>query len=1359
MPTSLRRGTLLPLFLLFASSLFAQQKPWDLPAFTAEPKALLTAAGRVETEEFSVVMLLDESEYVFDEQRGAQVRDRIMLYVVSDAGISYASEVQAPWMPWAGGRPAIEARVITKDGTVHALDQAAVVEAPAGDEGDIFSDGRLLRAPLPAVAAGSVVEYVITRSSRSPIRGSGVSVTYNFGGYIPTERTRVTLDAPLSVEPRIVNKTGVEPRVEEKTGRRRMVFETGRIEGDRARETYLPYDVSPFPYLAFSTGTSWEEIATSYSAIVDKQIAGSDLEKLVRDAAGNAREKKDVVSRLLAALQKDVRYAGVEVGEGSIVPRAPRTVLANKYGDCKDKATLLVAMLREAGFPAHVALLNAGEGFDVHPELPGASPFNHAIVVVEGEPAIWVDPTDVFARAGELPLGDQGRMALIAKPGTTTLVRTPETPSAANVYREIRTFLLPEDGKARVIEVTESTATSEASLRRWVNGFDAKRLRESIESYAKSVYVAKTISGFTTTDANDLAKPFRLTIEVPESKSGIVEQGEGAVAINLTVLPQHVPNVLRDWKEPQPGDDPEDAPKKRKLDFLFPNPGIREWQYRIVPPAGYVPRTLPPNEVKQLGTTTFTQRLEAKPDNSVEATFRFDSGKRRITPAEFEETRKAMSKFVTGNVLTIGFEQVAQAKLATGDVRGALDELRRLVALHPKEAQHHIEIARALLTSGLGEAAREEIRRAVAVEPKSANAHQSLGYILLHDSLGRPYRKGFDQAGAIAALRKAKELDPEDLATRIELASALTYGEDGIRFGRGARLTEAAEEYKAMAADLGDEGKSMLPELSLVYAHLGRFTDIRELGTTLDDERQRNAARIFAAAAIDGTEAALRELGAFEQDDRRAYAAAASQLLLQLRLYPQAAALMEVSVQGTAAAADQRPFIEILKKLRRSEELPKDDGPRSVVPRLLQVLMNGDPEGLKQLVPAEFAEDEDSLEEMAGLDLRPPDDLPAAVFADLLAAMMDVQQEGDDATGYRLRVRMLATAGGGDDMRILVLRENGRWVLGGATDGEDMTGAVVLGMAAKGELEAARKWLNWTREDVRSGSGDDPLDGNPFASLWPKAKAAATADEIRLAAASLATDKMTWKKSEPVLVAALETVQSEQAKAAINLALAKIYEELKKWPEMLAATSRLIAANPDSGTAFSRHAEALLRNGKAAEVTALAKARLATLPNDREAMHALVGGAAGAGDYAAAQQYADRLVADLRPKPDDFADAAWLALFTGKGLDEAFKHAQHATQNEKSKDNERGLQALAALYAETGKNAEARAALLQALDADSRSNLGPADWYLLGRIAENYGLDDFAIASYGKVKTDEGGASVMKLAQRRLQGLTGKKKK
>jgi predicted Zn-dependent protease len=1351
--THLLRRSALAALLLVSSSLSAQQNPWDLPPFAAEPKALVAAASKVQAGDFSLVTLLDEADYVIAADGNARSKERIMYYVVSEAGVEYAGEVRAPWVAWYGRRPEIEARVITKDGTVHTLDKAAIVEVAAEEQNDIYSDARIVRAPLPAVAVGSVIEYIVTRESTNPIAGGGISVHYSFGGFLPAERTRVTLDAPASATPRIVNKSGVEPRVEEKDGRRRMIFESGRIEGEREFDDYVPYDVEQTRFLSFSTGTSWQHIARSYSDIVDKQIAGAELQKLVRNTISKSTDRKEIVTKLLAAIQKEIRYAGVEVGEGSIIPRTPRQVFANKYGDCKDKATLLVAMLREAGLGAHVALLAAGDTFDILPELPGLSRFNHAIVVVDGDPAIWVDPTDVFARAGELPLLDQNRLALIARPETTTLTRTPESPSTANLYRERRTFVLPEDGKARVVEVTEPTAISEASLRRWVAGLDSKTLRENLEEYAKSAYVAKTLAKLEVSEPADLTKQFRMTLEVPESESGMAGNGEGAVAINVVSLAQHVPDTLRDWKEPEPGDDPESAPKKRKYDFLFPQPAVREWVYRIVPPAGYVPRTLLPSETRPIGTMTYSQELRAEPDNSVVATFRFDSGRRRLTPAEFQETRVAFAKFLAGNSVTIGFEQIGQAKLNAGDVKGALDEFRGLVALHPKEAQHHIETARALLASGLADSAREAISRALAIEPKNARAHQILASILLHDSIGRPYRKGFDLPGAIAELRKAKELDPDDYPIRIGLATTLTYGEDGIRFGRNAALAAAADEYKSLAADLGDKGKAMLPELTLIYAHMGDFQDIRTAAATYDDKQQRDLASLIATATIDGTEAALRELGTFDQQRRRNYASGVAQALQSLRRYQQAAAFMEAAAQGTPNQAESRQFIEILKKIKRFEDLPADDSPRSVVATFVRGGIFGELDRVRSILPPEYLAHEDILG-VNNFAIKAPDEMPAPVFADLIVAVMEVQQDGDDESGYRLRVRTLGSGSGTDAFVFYVRREDGRWVIRGMSNALELVGDTVLKLADEGKADAARKWLNWAREEVKGGSGDDPLDGSPLAAVWAKSTATATLDQIRVAGAVLATSKVTGDKGEPILVAGREKAENDAAKAAMDRALVKIYGRKKEWAKALAITERLYATYPDSATAFLSYTVALQESGKLAEANALANQRLEKMPDDRDALVALSETAARGGDYAASQRYATKLVEELRPKREDFNHAAWVALFTGERLERAVEHAQHASKEASAGSKAASLNTLAAVYAETGKNAAARDALLQGLD---NRKLNGADWYVLGRIAENYGVNDYAIASYKKVEKDGSSAPASVLAQRRLEALTKRK--
>ncbi|HEX9982007.1 MAG TPA: tetratricopeptide repeat protein [Thermoanaerobaculia bacterium] len=691
---------------------------------------------------------------------------------------------------------------------------------------------------------------------------------------------------------------------------------------------------------------------------------------------------------------------------------------------------------------------------------------------------------------------------------------------------------------------------------------------------------------------------------------------------------------------------------------------------------------------------------------------------------------------------------MGQTKLNAGDIRGALDEFRRLAALHPKEAQHHIEIAKALLAGGLGDAAREEIRRAVTIEPKNARAHQVMGAILFHDSLGRPYRKGFDRKGAIAAYRKAKELDPEDYGIRAALVSALTYGDDGFRFSPTANLAEAVKEILAMPKELGDAGKAVLPELTLVYSHMGRFDELRKLAPTLDDETQRDLARIIATAALDGTDAALRELGAFDQQTKRRYASGAGATLMQLRLYPAAAAAMDLAVRGTDKAAAQRPFIDILTKLKRSEELPVDSGPRSVIGTLLSATITGDVDKLRQLVPRDMPDSESGMEEFMDLDLRPPDELPPPVFGDLLATMMDVQQEGDDDTGYRLRLRMLGMAADVDAPVMLVRREDERWVIRGS-DADELTGDTVLAMAGRGELEPARKWLNWGREDAKGGTSDDPLEGLAFAALWPKSKATATAQEIRIAAASLT---MPSKESEAILLAARDQVPSETARASVDLALAAMYEKQKDFPKMLAVTTRLVAAQPESPTAFSRHIDALVANSKTADAMVLAKHRLERLPKDRDAIRAQRLIASASGDYDAAQQYAVRIIDELRPENADYTTAAWLALFTGKQLDRAIEHAQHAVspQNKSADKTGRAARTLAALYAETGRSVEARTALLETLDGSRKSALHESDWYILGRIAENYGVNDFAIAAYRKASKTNEKATSSELARKRL---------
>jgi tetratricopeptide (TPR) repeat protein len=1357
------------LFLLAPVFLFAAGEPWDKPF--ADPKAILDAAQGVSADEAGVVVLLDEERYTFDDKGSATMQQHVVYRIANESGVENWSSIEALWSPWYQEKPQMQARVIARDGSAHELDANAVAETAAPEESlDIFSDNRVLRAPLPAVAVGSVVEQLITYKDHNPMVEAGRNGRFFFGRGVPVHQARLVLDAPEALALRLVNRTpSLEPKKESAGGRQLITFETSSLKAIDYVEWGLPFDESPRPYVAFSTGKSWQEVARRYDEIVNTQIAGSSsvLSPLVKGAVAGSAKRAEVVARILATIQKDVRYAGVELGEGSVIPRPPQEVLAHKYGDCKDKATLLAAMLREAGLPAHVALLRAGEDLDVSNDLPGFGEFNHAIVMIDadkaGDKPLWIDPTDEFARPGELPVMDQGRHALVASTKTTSLIETPVADSAQNRIVETRTFNLVEEGKAAVTEVTQSEGADDAYARRFYAQSDRKRYRDAMESYAKGHYLAKELKDVSAGDPHDLSKPFALKLDIAEAGRGPTENGEAVVAIFPIALLENLPWPLRN---PASEDDDEKATarnkyRKREHDFVIPVPYTKEWRYTIVPPAGFAARPLPANETSKVGTGTMTKQYALAADGSVQVTMKFESGKRRLSPAEFETTRKAIRELSDQKAVLVGFDAAGEAKLSAGDIGGALSEFRKLTKVHEKEARHHTDVARALLAGGMGDAARAEIKKAIEVEPGYGRGYFIQGLILEHDLFGRRFRKGFDRAGALAALKKARELAPKDqqIDIRAELARLDQVGDEGTMFGSGNDLAAAIEEYRSIAADLKDD--RFEGDLMLALAHAGRFAEMRELAAKAKDADQRDLGTVVAAAALEGTPAALHALERLDQNQRKKIIESAGGTLATLRLYPQAADLLEQAAQSSAKATELRGQVDLLRKAKKIDAASISDADaKGVVQKLFaDVFLTSDLHALgkyfaSDLQPVLSYEPDDDNKPTASLSSLKVslgrDSMPIPFVIDMTFAGIQFQQEGDDATGYRVRLRN-QTAEGSDTM--YVVKDGGKYRISGYNRLPELIGWRALRFAEKGETEKARRWLNWEREDLTAGNGDDPLAGPPFARLWSKGKQTATVDEIKVAAASLMLRAPFLTESLPLLVSARESLTGD-AQLAVDSALAIAYSGNRDWAKLEPVARHLVAGKPDSLFAFDMLTNALSEEDKTSEADKLADERLSKLPNDPDALRTLAQTALHAGNYSRSEQWYRKLIDATTANAGDYNNAAWNALFLGiSSLDRALEDARRATALPNS--GPAALHTLATLYAETGKTVEAREALLRSMDDAGRDDPAPHDWYVLGRIAEAYGASDAASAAYNKVEKpkDTLNGSTWVLAQKRLKGL------
>jgi tetratricopeptide (TPR) repeat protein len=796
---------------------------------------------------------------------------------------------------------------------------------------------------------------------------------------------------------------------------------------------------------------------------------------------------------------------------------------------------------------------------------------------------------------------------------------------------------------------------------------------------------------------------------------------------------------------------------------------------------GYAPQPLPAARTRHLGPATLSEEYAAGADNVVTATFRLDTGKRRISPAEFEALRSGVREALQDKVALLTFDQVGEARLSAGQVREALAEFQRLAALEPKAALPHTRIARALLAGGMGEAAREEARRAVQLEPRLAPAWRHLGWVLQHDEIGRRFGAGFDRAGAIAAYRKARELDPKDPVGRADLAILLEYDAAGVRYSPQADLGAAIDEYKALKKDLGV--KTVDDNLLIALVRAGRFPEAKELAAQIKDSQTGSLYSLVATAATDGVDAAVREGERTFSDDRARASAlqSAAQTLTLARRYPEAAALMERAGRQTDNPAALLSMAEMLRRARRHEEIVLPPNQPATPGRRLLALSVGGKIEVKQ-VAALFSRDlapeilktspETQRVVEAGIgqarrQLR-TQDVPADVAIDLALGIVQEAVSGDDASGYRVGFSFpLKPSGSG--LEVYVVPDGGEYRIAALSTAVSMLGDEALRRVERGDLAGARKWLDWALEET-GGSGTagsagnsgapDPLPQNPFAAIWAPGSTAG-AGEIRCAAAALTATGDPAAKGSPLLRSCRDAAADPARRNAFDVALALSAAQSGRFADLDEAARRLLDAAPGSERAAQLQALALTGLGRWDDLRALAERRLQRSPDEGWARELLSQEAIHAGDLDRAEAQLRQSVQGGKASANDFNQLAWLLLERGKVDDATLDFGQRAATLSDYRQPA-FLHTLACLYAETGRTAEAYRIILQSIGARADEAPAAEDWYVFGRLAEQYGLPDLARKYYRKVALPKGPdgepMSTHALAARRLAALGDEKR-
>ena len=1036
----------------------AAQPALDKPPFTATPAELLAVAKATPRGAGGdVVGLREEHEMSYDEQGRLTNRVRFVFAVLTQRGADDWDQLGSSWQPAFQDKPQLRARVIDAQGHVVELDQKGLTDSPSVTNG-APDDRRRLSAQLPRLQVGAIVEQEVVIVDRVPMIGGGRGIGTGIGdGSSATASTRITFSAPTKLKLRVFPRglpRATRPAQEIKNGRQTWVFTFGPVEQLSEYESFLPGDVR-LPHVEATPVQSWGVIAGAMRTLVDKQIAAGPI-ALPADIATAAT--LDTVRAVLAWVRRQVRPNDISFDDTALVPSTPAETLKRGVGDAKDIGTVIVAALRQAKIRAELVALSVGPGVDVDPDIPSFNGFDHVVVRAHlGASDVWIDPIEELAAVGRLPAHVQGRRGLPISDDTKALVTIPAAASTDNVIREVRTFDIPEAELGNVTEVSTEGGVFEAAQRTWIRDSSPEDVKKNLTTYASNEFASAKLDRYSTSAVDDLQKPFEMTLVASKSQRAHTDRRQIDVYLFATDALDRLPDELSQAKA--------DAPM-RKFDLQLARPHVHEIENRLVIPAGYTLPTPVAETERALGTMKLVRR-ERLDGRTFVVTFRFDTGKARLTPAEVRDVQTAVRAIYAEPAVHLVVDHTALALAKSGKLKDAIAEAKKLIQLHPKEALHHDQLALVYLEVGAGEAARREARKAAELEPKNADAYSMLGWILSHDTHGRRFGFDHDRTGARAALEKAVQLNPTHLGARVDLATLLEHNPIGRRFDVGADLRGASEAWKAAYGLDGDAETGNSRTRTLLWG--GEFGVAEKWARTLPQSEVRNILLVAAiAAGPGGPSAAIREASTLARGTTRtSLLDGAAGILMLLRQYD---AFRTLKSEAGTLTGPQAQMMKAIVRRDPGSKTPVEDFPVTLVQAVL------DPSRPQIPYVDKLTRDEQNQVSQSGLTaFRKQPLMTVGVLGDVLRAMSTVKVEGDEKA-WRLELVLPAMNGA----LYLVGVRSAPSVLA-SDDAPQGVGRYALRLLAKGDEATALRLLDWLartlRGSVRALRGTSPRSG------------------------------------------------------------------------------------------------------------------------------------------------------------------------------------------------------------------------------------------------------------------------------------------
>jgi tetratricopeptide (TPR) repeat protein len=468
-------------------------------------------------------------------------------------------------IPYAGSSDRVEiayARVRHADGTVVETPVADAMDLPeqVTREAPFYSDLKQKQLPIRSLRVGDTLEW------EAKIVRTRAEVPGQFWGQENFNENIVTLSESLELrvpKDTYVNVWSPKSKPVDTVVGGEHVFRwefsqkkaTVGKEADAANELKkkqvwtadqeLDDAQGKLPSVAWTTFKSWEAVGAWYQRLeTDRIIPDAEVKAKVAELTAGKATEEEKVRAVYGYVATQIRYIGVAFGVGRYQPHHANEVLQNQYGDCKDKHTLLAAMLGVLSVRTDAVLIGAGVRFNE--TVPSPAAFNHLITLahVNGQD-VWLDTTAEVAPYRMLMYVLRDRNALVVpNSGVAQIEKTPAKPPFEPFAKMNAAGTLDREGTSNSRLEFAVRGDAELVLRAAFRQIPPARYDQAVQRMSLGIGYAGTTSHPEVSRPEDTGEPFKMSYDYKREKAGDWD--------NYKIIPQLMPVSLPRLDEKEP---------------------------------------------------------------------------------------------------------------------------------------------------------------------------------------------------------------------------------------------------------------------------------------------------------------------------------------------------------------------------------------------------------------------------------------------------------------------------------------------------------------------------------------------------------------------------------------------------------------------------------------------------------------------------------------------------------------------------------------------------------------------------------------------------------------------------------------